>query len=218
MIADEAGAPAREFVSGRRPDAFDQFFSRRAKQRLVVPDHTFGPESLPDQLEGRKVYLLDGRNRDTVAMEIAISDLAARLDARPPRSTPLGGAPLKSSGMKLAALAAGAASLGALAVHAAPALAGVSPIGVRLTPSLVGIGRSGHVALTFDDGPDPQSTPEFLAVLDELGWRATFFMLGDRVRRSPSIARDVVAAGHEVGVHGDQHRNLLRRTPRVDRA
>ena len=69
--------------SPRRPDAFDQFFSRRAKQRLVVPDHTFGPESLPAQLEGRKVYLLDGRNRDAVAMEVAMSDLRDRLlDAR----------------------------------------------------------------------------------------------------------------------------------------
>ncbi len=115
--------------------------------------------------------------------------------------------------MKLAGIAAGAVGVGALAVHATPALAGVSPIGVRLTPRLVGIGRPGHVALTFDDGPDPQSTPEFLAVLDELGWRATFFMLGDMVRRSPSIAREVAAAGHEVGVHGDLHRNMLWRTP-----
>ena len=71
---------------------------------------------------------------------------------------------------------------------------------------------------TFDDGPDPQSTPEFLAVLDELGWRATFFMLGDMVRRSPSIAREVAAAGHEVAVHGDLHRNMLWRTPGRDRA
>ena len=67
VIAQEAGEPTREFVSARRPDAFDQFFSRRSKQRLVVPDHTFGPESLPAELENRKVYLLDGRDRDAVA-------------------------------------------------------------------------------------------------------------------------------------------------------
>ena len=79
VIAQEAGEPTREFVSARRPDAFDQFFSRRSKQRLVVPDHTFGPESLPAELENRKVYLLDGRDRDAVAMEIAISDLETRL-------------------------------------------------------------------------------------------------------------------------------------------
>jgi processive 1,2-diacylglycerol beta-glucosyltransferase len=90
VIAHEAGARAREFVSARRPDAFDQFFSRRAKQRLVVPDHTFGPESLPAQLEGRKVYLLDGRNRDAVAMEVAISDLRDRLSEAHLQAHPLG--------------------------------------------------------------------------------------------------------------------------------
>ena len=91
----------------------------------------------------------------------------------------------------------------------------MSPIGVRLTPRLVGVGRPGHVALSFDDGPDPVSTPEVLAVLDDLGWRATFFMLGDMVRRAPGAARDVAQAGHEVAVHGDQHRNMLRLTPRA---
>ena len=109
---------------------------------------------------------------------------------------------------------AGSVGLGAARVHAVPALVGVSPIGVRITPRLVGVGRPGHVALTFDDGPDPVSTPEILSVLDDLGWRATFFMLGDMVRRSPTIAQEVAAAGHEVAVHGDLHRNMLRRTPR----
>ncbi|MET0421165.1 MAG: polysaccharide deacetylase family protein, partial [Acidimicrobiia bacterium] len=90
-------------------------------------------------------------------------------------------------------------------MHATPALGGVSPIGVRLTPRLVGIGRRGHVALTFDDGPDPASTPAILGVLDELGWSATFFMLGEMVRRAPGLARDVADAGHEIAVHGDVH-------------
>ena len=108
----------------------------------------------------------------------------------------------------------GAAGLGAVIVHAAPALGGVSPIGVRLTPTLVGVGRRGHVALTFDDGPDAESTPAFLEVLDDLGWKATFFMLGDMVRRAPGVAAEVAAAGHEVAVHGDVHGNMLRRTPR----
>ena len=101
-----------------------------------------------------------------------------------------------------------------MVAHAAPALGGVSPIGVRLTPSLVGVGRRGHVALTFDDGPDPESTPAFLGALEGLGWTATFFMLGEMVRRAPGVAAEVVAAGHEVGVHGDVHCNMLRRTPR----
>jgi peptidoglycan/xylan/chitin deacetylase (PgdA/CDA1 family) len=73
----------------------------------------------------------------------------------------------------------------------------------------------GHVALTFDDGPDDASTPKFLDALDALGLHATFFMLGDMARRSPGLAADVVAAGHEVGVHGDRHRTQLRLSPRT---
>lgn len=100
-------------------------------------------------------------------------------------------------------------------MHVVPALAGVSPFGIRFTPAIVGRGRRDHVALTFDDGPDPASTPEFLAELDRLHWRATFFMLGTMARRAPSLVAEVAAAGHEVAVHGDEHRNMLRRSPRA---
>jgi peptidoglycan/xylan/chitin deacetylase (PgdA/CDA1 family) len=100
-------------------------------------------------------------------------------------------------------------------VHAVPALAGVSPLGMRVTPALVGRGRSGHVALTFDDGPDPASTPAFLEALGARGWHGTFFMLGSMARRAPSLVAEVAAAGHEIAVHGDQHRNMLRRGPRA---
>lgn len=103
----------------------------------------------------------------------------------------------------------GAAAL----VHAGPALAGVSPIGMRLTPALVGRGRTDHVALTFDDGPDPASTPAFLGELDRLGWKATFFVLGTMAREAPGLTAEIAAAGHEVAVHGDEHRNMLRRMP-----
>lgn len=85
---------------------------------------------------------------------------------------------------------------------------------MRLTPALVGVGRKGHVALTFDDGPDPASTPQFLAALERVGWRGTFFMLGEMARRAPGLAREVADAGHEIAVHGDVHGNMLRRTPR----
>jgi peptidoglycan/xylan/chitin deacetylase (PgdA/CDA1 family) len=111
-------------------------------------------------------------------------------------------------------VAAGATGVVA-ATHAVPALAGVSPFGIRFTPALVGRGRPGHVALTFDDGPDPASTPAFLAELDRLGWRATFFMLGTMARRAPGLVGELAAAGHEVAVHGDEHKNMLRRGPRA---
>jgi peptidoglycan/xylan/chitin deacetylase (PgdA/CDA1 family) len=75
------------------------------------------------------------------------------------------------------------------------------------------VGRPDHLALTFDDGPDPRSTPAFLEALAGLGWTATFFMLGAMVRRAPGLAAEVAAAGHEVGVHADEHRSHLRRSP-----
>ncbi len=58
---------------------------------------------------------------------------------------------------------------GAAAVHAAPSLIALSSIGRHLGPSLAGVGSSGHVALTFDDGPDPSSMAAFLAALDAVG-------------------------------------------------
>ncbi|MCU1615248.1 MAG: putative xylanase/chitin deacetylase [Frankiales bacterium] len=97
-------------------------------------------------------------------------------------------------------------------VHALPALTARGPA-KRLTPNLIGNGRPGGVALTFDDGPDAAGTPPILEALDALGWQATFFLLGSQVRRHPDVARSIVAAGHELGVHGDVHRNHLARTP-----
>ncbi|WP_199506125.1 polysaccharide deacetylase family protein [Geodermatophilus sp. TF02-6] len=99
------------------------------------------------------------------------------------------------------------------ALHALPALAARGPLR-SLRPSLAGRGRPGGVALTFDDGPDAAGTPAVLAALDALGWQATFFLLGRQVRRHPDVARAVVAAGHEVGLHGDVHANHLVRSPR----
>jgi peptidoglycan/xylan/chitin deacetylase (PgdA/CDA1 family) len=83
---------------------------------------------------------------------------------------------------------------------------------------LAGHGDPGHVALTFDDGPDPGSTPEFLRVLAERNVRATFFMLGNMVAKAPALAAEIAAAGHEVGVHGFDHRYLPARTPRATRS
>ncbi len=66
-------------------------------------------------------------------------------------------------------------------------------------------GESGRVALTFDDGPDPGSTPHFLAALDRLSVRATFFVLGSRLERYPDLGRRIAAEGHELAVHGWAH-------------
>jgi len=103
----------------------------------------------------------------------------------------------------------GAGAAAAL-VHAGPALSNVDVLRRRLLPpGLSGIGAPGHVALTFDDGPQPESTPRFLEALDRLGWRATFFMLGAMVAQAPGLAAEVAAAGHEVAVHGYHHRSEM---------
>ncbi len=83
----------------------------------------------------------------------------------------------------------------------------------RLAPGLAGRGRPDHVALTFDDGPAAESTPEFLDVLRQAGVHATFFMVGSRLARERSVGRAVADAGHEVAVHGFDHRYLLGRPP-----
>jgi peptidoglycan/xylan/chitin deacetylase (PgdA/CDA1 family) len=114
---------------------------------------------------------------------------------------------LRTTALAAAGLAAGA--------HAAPALTNVDVVRRRFFPGLSGVGTPGHVAVTFDDGPQPESTPAFLEALDRLGWRVTFFMLGSMVQRSPGLAAEVAAAGHEIAVHGYTHRSEMFRTPRA---
>jgi peptidoglycan/xylan/chitin deacetylase (PgdA/CDA1 family) len=61
------------------------------------------------------------------------------------------------------------------------------------------------VALTFDDGPDPDSTPLVLDALDAAGVHATFFVVGEQLMRHHAIAREALARGHELGLHGFGH-------------
>lgn len=63
----------------------------------------------------------------------------------------------------------------------------------------------GLLALTFDDGPHPETTVEVLRVLAARGARATFFLIGKKVDEHPEVVRQIVEAGHEVGVHGYDH-------------
>lgn len=99
-----------------------------------------------------------------------------------------------------------AAGLLALAGHVLPAGTWLPPVRLALFPALAGIGADGHVALTFDDGPDPASTPAFLDELDRLGVRATFFLLGEHSARHQALTREIADRGHELGVHGWTHR------------
>jgi peptidoglycan/xylan/chitin deacetylase (PgdA/CDA1 family) len=106
------------------------------------------------------------------------------------------------------ALAVAGASL-----YWAPALTGRL---ARLRP-LLGVrdrvDTTGGAALTFDDGPHPEGTPAVLELLRDANARATFFLSGEQVARRAPLAAEIVAAGHEVGVHCQRHRNLLRLSP-----
>jgi peptidoglycan/xylan/chitin deacetylase (PgdA/CDA1 family) len=62
--------------------------------------------------------------------------------------------------------------------------------------------------LTYDDGPDPEGTPAVLRELAAEDARATFFVLGTRVHLYPDVFRSVVAEGHEIGLHGADHRRV----------
>ena len=103
-----------------------------------------------------------------------------------------------------------AATLGA--VHALPAIA-AAPLGRRIFRTVHEVDQPGRVALTFDDGPEPEAVDAFLETLAELKVTATFFLVGEQVRRAPAAARRIVEAGHEIACHGDRHRNHLRLCP-----
>jgi peptidoglycan-N-acetylglucosamine deacetylase len=115
---------------------------------------------------------------------------------------------------RLAVRLAVACTAGLAVAQAGPGLTGLGPVRRLLFPRLSGRGDPGHVALTFDDGPDPGSTPQFAAVLADRGIRATFFLLGSMVAEAPGLAAELAAAGHEIGVHGWDHRYLSARGPR----
>lgn len=66
-------------------------------------------------------------------------------------------------------------------------------------------GDASKIALTFDDGPDPVMTPKVLERLKTHGFKATFFLVGQNVRKHPELARRIVAEGHGVGTHSYDH-------------
>jgi peptidoglycan/xylan/chitin deacetylase (PgdA/CDA1 family) len=89
---------------------------------------------------------------------------------------------------------------------------GLWPRSCGLGPNLVRLpaqaAARGEVALTIDDGPDPDVTPRVLALLAEHGAQATFFCIGERAVRHPKLCRDIVSAGHELGNHGQRHPHM----------
>jgi peptidoglycan/xylan/chitin deacetylase (PgdA/CDA1 family) len=74
--------------------------------------------------------------------------------------------------------------------------------------------RERAVYLTFDDGPIPESTPFILDILRRFGVRATFFVVGDNVRKYPDLFQRIIDEGHLVGNHTHNHISGFRHTVR----
>jgi peptidoglycan/xylan/chitin deacetylase (PgdA/CDA1 family) len=88
-----------------------------------------------------------------------------------------------------------------------------------LTLGSVWRGSRAHplATLTFDDGPDPETTPRILDALAEHGVRGAFFLIGRRAAAAPSLVRQIVAGGHDLGNHTWSHRSLWLCGPRATR-
>lgn len=103
-------------------------------------------------------------------------------------------------------------ALGAVILsHGLITAASLWPRGQWLGPNLIRLPDAavarGEVALTIDDGPDPDVTPAVLDLLDTLGVQATFFCIGSRAMAYPDLCRDIVRRGHAVENHSAQHRH-----------
>jgi len=71
-----------------------------------------------------------------------------------------------------------------------------------------GSGQKAALALTFDDGPDPDFTPRILAILRKYHVKATFFLLGENMEKYPLLVKEIAAAGHVIGNHTYSHPKL----------
>jgi peptidoglycan/xylan/chitin deacetylase (PgdA/CDA1 family) len=115
----------------------------------------------------------------------------------------------------LLAAAAGAAAVGG---YRLPSTALGSRRSREFFDVRVDIPEHDAVALTFDDGPHPEGTPQVLDLLGAANARATFFLVGEQVARFPELAAQIVGRGHQVAVHCYRHLNLARVSPWSTRA
>jgi peptidoglycan/xylan/chitin deacetylase (PgdA/CDA1 family) len=116
----------------------------------------------------------------------------------------------------LAGLSPGSLCLGLLGLWLTLAHLGsfYAPSGIFGPTLLRGPGRRPLVALTFDDGPDPEATPRVLEVLSRHGARATFFVIGERAARHPEVIAAIARAGHQIESHSHRHSWWTAFTPR----
>jgi peptidoglycan-N-acetylglucosamine deacetylase len=99
--------------------------------------------------------------------------------------------------------------LGAVVLNHVVLLLGMRPGSQLLGPDMrrlpLASALRGEVALTFDDGPDPEVTPRVLDLLEAAGARASFFCIGTAARAHPALVREIVRRGHSVENHTDTH-------------
>jgi peptidoglycan/xylan/chitin deacetylase (PgdA/CDA1 family) len=86
----------------------------------------------------------------------------------------------------------------------------------RLFPGVERV-EGDRVALSFDDGPDPDATPAILDALDAAGVSATFFVVGEQLTHNWAIAREARARGHQLALHGAAHPHHERLSPAAAR-
>ena len=103
-------------------------------------------------------------------------------------------------------------ALGALmANHLVLSLAGMAPRSTLLGPNLVRLPKERlarpSVALTFDDGPDPEVTPKILELLEAAGAKASFFPIARRAERFPGLVSEILERGHRIENHTFSHPN-----------
>ncbi|MFS2168011.1 polysaccharide deacetylase family protein [Variovorax sp. Varisp62] len=103
-------------------------------------------------------------------------------------------------------------AIGAIVLnHALITGAGLTPRSSLLGPNVTRLPEAAaarrEVAITIDDGPEPEVTPQVLDLLDAHGQRATFFCIAERVLAHPELAREIVARGHSIQNHTAQHRH-----------
>jgi len=141
---------------------------------------------------------------------------------------PIAGSRWRPSALILASFALHAAALAAVVVepdawtwaiaaivanHALLTAAGLWPRSKLLGPNLTRLppaaAARGEVALTFDDGPDPELTPRVLDLLEAHGVRATFFCIAEKAARHPELAREIVRRGHAVENHSNRHQHTF---------
>ena len=97
--------------------------------------------------------------------------------------------------------------------HATLTLLGFIPRSDWLGPNISQLSteakRKNQIALTFDDGPDPEVTPKILKILDQHDFKATFFCIADKAEKYPDIVRMIIRNGHLVENHSYHHRKTF---------